>query len=110
MHDLWRKTIKSTGALFALPFRVAREALGEKNPTFGEIMAISEDLITIPFKMMERLFTRDNGKAAAEKRWGPRLENIWVNPQVTVLSERVQAAGTDQRQVTFHVSGLICDA
>ncbi len=118
LFDLIRDGIKAAEGLATLPLRAANELAGPHNPTFGEILSLSERLIRMPFAVARRalgdseanLDTKgaDPSRIRRNQGHGPGLHNLRVNPKVTVLSDLETEPGANQRQAELRVTGLLC--
>lgn len=117
MLDLVQEGIKLGEEMAALPWRAAYELLGEKNPTFGKGVKLAEGLVTLPFKMASEVVESMKGEASdvaqtvgpgANSVGGPGLQNLLVNPGVTLLSDQPIGPGPEDRRALFRVTGLLC--
>lgn len=125
MLDLVQEGIKLGEEMAALPWRAAYELLGEKNPTFGKGVKLAEGLVTLPFKMASEVVESMKGEASdvvqtagpgaysaggpgVKSAGGPGLQNLLVNPGVTVLSDQLIGPGPEDRRALFRVTGLLC--
>lgn len=117
MFNLIRQGIDLTESLAVLPLRATRQLLGPKNPTFGKLTRLTEGLVTIPFRMARETVDfvdetvsgpseekRQTGEASA----GPGFKNLFVNPQVTIVSDSPPLSGSQDRRAVLRVTGLLC--
>lgn len=110
MLDLIREGIKAAEGLATIPLRAANELAGPHNPTFGEILSLSERLVRMPFALTLRILSDSEARldTSATQPDGPGLHNLTVNPQVAVLSDLETQAGTNLHQAELKVAGLLC--
>ena len=110
MLDLIQEGIKLGEEMAALPWRAAHELLGEKNPTFGKGVKLAEGLVTLPFKMASEVVDSMKRENPGDRvvGGGPGLQNLFVNPEVTILSDQSVGPGPEDRRASFRVTGLLC--
>lgn len=114
MLDLVRRFIGLNRDIAVFPFRTAREMLGPNRKKARETLHIAEDIIVLPFQMAERMLNKtfpmeEETEAVGDKTKGPGAQNIWVNPEVTVVRDE-NVTGQDYRRAELKVTGLLCDA
>ena len=114
MMNLIRQGIDLTESLAVLPLRATRQLLGPKNPTFGKLTRLTEGLVTIPFRMaretvdfVDEAISGESG-GGRQAQTGPGFKNLFVNPEVTVVSDSPPTSGSQDRRAVLRVTGLLC--
>ena len=105
MQDLINKGINLTESIVLWPFRTAQE-LAKGSPGLKEAFHIAEDLVDIPFERARKILDKRQVVRRAGDT-GPALSNIFVSPEVTVISD---SPYREERRAIIRVTGLLCEA
>lgn len=119
MMDIIKEGIKLNQSLALLPLKVARKLAGDKNQGVKQFVDIAEDMVSMPFvaatKIIDNSMPEVNKrkcqpnackKLADASRGGPSIRNVWVDPEVTVISD--VDIGDGQKRAILSVTGLLC--
>lgn len=114
MRDIIKDFIKLNQSAALFPLRAARKLLDDRNTGTKQMIDVAEDVVSAPFVVAEKMvdsFCRScPGNAARSTRRsagaGPNLRNIWVDPNVEVISDAEVMPG--ERRAELTVTGLLC--
>lgn len=114
MLDLIKEGIKLNQSLALLPFKAARRLLDDKNTGAKQFVDLAEDMVSTPFVAAAKVIDSAQKPCAVNgscdknngPHGGPTINNVWVNPEVTVFSD-VQAEPGKRRAILV-VTGLLC--
>ena len=102
MLDLLKEGIKLNQSLALLPLRVIRRLIDDKNTGAKQAVDVAEDMVSAPFVAATKAI--DNSSQTPNT--GPKIGNVWVNPEVTVFSD--VETGEGKRRAILTVTGLLC--
>lgn len=127
MLDLIRDGVKAAEGLVTLPLRAANEISGPHNPTFGEILSLTERLVRMPFALVRRSLgdsdadldtlgadpsrirrSQNQGQYHGNGKGGPGMHNLAVSPKTAVLSDLENPPGSGLKETDLKVTGLLC--
>ncbi len=114
MLELLRRGVESAENLAVLPIQTLERIFGNNPTVLKDTFQMTEEIIRLPFKAVngavEMLDERSTDKTDQQRRGGPTLRNVTVNPDISVVSDELINPNTAERRAVIRVTGLLCGA
>ncbi|WP_418792028.1 hypothetical protein [Phosphitispora sp. TUW77] len=117
MQNIFKEFIRLNQSLALLPLKAVRKLLDDKNTSGKQMVDVAEEFVSTPFVAADKLIGKgchccsvqedpSGQQRSVRKGRGPSAANIFVDPEVTVLSDA--ETNPEERKAVLSVTGLLC--